>query len=156
MTLCVTYKLNNRKDHKSWLATKSCLQQAPLPLLLSFTFCLNLFSIVVVKHNDQKQFKRGKRLISPYSLQFFTEAKSRDERCLLACLSGSNSAAFLKQPRTTWPGVGSPLLGSSPPTSIINLKMFHTFACKESDGGIFFNYVPSSQITLAYVKLTKS
>lgn len=63
---------------------------------------------------------------------------------------------FLNSPGLPDQGWGHPCWARPLPHQSLILKMFHTFACKESDGGIFFNCVPSSQITLAYVKLTKS
>lgn len=66
-----------------------------------------------------------------------------------------SSVDFLIELRTTCPGVVlSPVSWIFPCTSLIN-KMPHRLVYRTSDVSVFSIEVPSSQMTLAYVKLTE-
>lgn len=76
---------------------------------------------------------------------------------LTGFLSMACWTCFLTQPRTTFPGGGTTHGGGlSSLISIINPEMtHHRISHRQSDRGIFSINVPSSEITLAYVRLEK-
>ena len=74
---------------------------------------------------------------------------------LIGFLSMACSACFLTEPRTTSPGMAPQTIGWALPTQSLIKKMINTgLSTTRPYGDIFLIEVPSSQINLAYVKLT--
>jgi hypothetical protein len=87
-------------------------------------------------------------------------SRSHGERTQTGSLFTACSSCFLIQLRTTFPGVASPAMICPPPhththQSLINKIAPIDVSTGQPDGGIFSAEVPSSQITLVCVKLTK-
>lgn len=131
-------------------------QHLPLSLNWSFeviyysnvklTYFLNLFSVVVTKHHDQKQFwkerihysvqlyfrvyhwgKWGKKLKENKNLETKVDPQATEKCCLLACCSWLAQSAFICNPQR--PAHRYVKSGLGHPTYITNLEKYTPQTC---------------------------